>query len=411
LENIHNNKFNSVNELFGKKVAITKGSAIEEYVKINYPQINIIETKNELEALKLLNDEKVDAAIAENVRASYYVNKYNLNNITPGPDLGYDYYLSIASRNDMPMLNVILSKAVNHLPEKKLKALKLKWGYLQEKILLINKKTLTYIILAFIIIVPFLIYLYTINKKLKKEIKEKEEALDRIKKLRDSKLNHMSEILNMISHQWKQPLNNISLLLQLLSKKYKKNQLDAKTFEYFEQNTKKQIDFMLQTISDFKELFKTEETQTEFNLANEINNLVKDLKPLFEKENIKINITATNNNLLFYGYPNMLKQIILNILNNAKDALLENSIKNPEIKINLKKHNNKIIISIEDNAGGIPIDIIDKIFEPYFSTKKNKNGTGLGLYMAKIIVEEQMNGNIDVKNTKNGAIFEITLNT
>ena len=98
-------------------------------------------------------------------------------------------------------------------------------------------------------------------------------------------------------------------------------------------------------------------------------------------------------------------QVILNLIKNAEDALLENSINNPKIIITIKDR----ILTLSDNAGGIPKDIIDKIFEPYFSTKTKKDGTGLGLYMSKIIIQEHCAGKIYVENEENGAKFTIIL--
>ena len=133
------------------------------------------------------------------------------------------------------------------------------------------------------------------------------------------------------------------------------------------------------------------------------------LKPVF----INTNITVETNfeykkPISLKGYPNELGQTIINILNNAKDALIENQIKDKIVYIDIKEEEKNIIITIEDNAGGIPTDIMAHIFDPYFSTK-SKNGTGLGLYMSKMIIEEHMHGHILVRNSDKGAVFEIQL--
>ncbi|SFP78438.1 Histidine kinase-, DNA gyrase B-, and HSP90-like ATPase [Hydrogenimonas thermophila] len=265
-----------------------------------------------------------------------------------------------------------------------------------------------YISIVFGITIPFLIYLQIMNKKLKREIEEKQKALKRVEKLRDSKLNEMSQIISMIAHQWRQPLNNLYLLIQTHIYNYKKGKIDKQAIQYFKENSKKQINLMSKTINDFMEFFKAQENKNYFDLKKTIEELLSIIEPLFKKNNIKISFYyEDNNNYTLNNYKNMFTQIIINILNNAKDALLERNIDNKQIYIELQNNDIELIILIKDNAGGIPEDIIDKVFDPYFSTKNEKNGTGLGLYISKIILEERMNGKIDVKNDRNGAIFKI----
>ena len=111
----------------------------------------------------------------------------------------------------------------------------------------------------------------------------------------------------------------------------------------------------------------------------------------------------------FITYPNELKQVILNLIKNAEDVPLENKIENPYIKISSYKEDDKYILEVSDNAGGVPEDVIDKIFDPYFSTKTKKDGTGLGLYMSKTIIEDHCGGELSVSNSKDGAVFKIVL--
>ena len=125
-------------------------------------------------------------------------------------------------------------------------------------------------------------------------------------------------------------------------------------------------------------------------------------------KNNNINVEVTGSEFVFHGLKSEFQQVILNIITNAKDALLQNNIKNPTIKINIDKENKTITIS--DNAGGIPKDIIDRVFEPYFTTKEQGKGTGIGLYMSKMIIEENMQGTLEVSNTNRGAKFSIILN-
>jgi len=404
--NINNNEFMSLEQLNGKKVAVTYGSAIEEYLSYFYPNIILLHTKSEIDSLRLLNESKVSAVISEAVRSSYYIKKYDFDNLLISNTIPYSYYLRIATINQKPILNIILTKAVESSQEE-IKALQLKWGYIQDKIVLFDKKSIFFIFILFILLLGFIIYKHIITQQLQYQIKQKEEILKRLKILKDSRLNQMSDMISMIAHQWKQPLNNISLMNQLIVMRYKDNELNNEIIDYFDLHTNQQIELLLQTINDFRDFFKIEEQQQKFNVKEVIENSIKLVKPIFEIHNIKIDFYYEDDNYYSFGYPNALKQIILNLLNNSKDILM-NVEKDKKVKITLSKKD-EIILSIEDNGGGIDIEIIDRVFEPYFTTKKNKNGTGLGLYMAKILIEEKMNGSIEVKNGINGANFEIKL--
>ena len=404
-----NNKFHTLDELKKHKLAITSGSALQEYIHYYYPEIIIIPTKNELQSLKYVVSKKADATVLELVRASYYMSKYNLNNLVISSDIEYNYYLSIASSKELPELNLILSKTLKKIKQKEIASLKLKWGYIKEKKAFLDKQTIIYLSIAFGIIIPFSIYLFIINNRLKKEIQEKKKVLERVVKLRDSKLSQMSEIIGIIAHQWRQPLNNLSLLVQLLVSKHKKGTLDDKLMEYFESNSKKQITLMSKTVDDFRNMFQINEEQEVFDLKIMINNLLSVMQPTLNKYKIQIDLHMKDDSYLLQGYQSMLLQIIMNIINNAKDALIESDKEEKIIKITLSRSGNEKVIAIYDNAGGIDEEIIDKIFDPYFSTKKQKNGTGLGLYMSKTIIEERMKGKITVRNEKEGALFEIRL--
>ena len=251
------------------------------------------------------------------------------------------------------------------------------------------------------------------EKELKKRIedevnKNKEQQL---MMLQQSRLAQMGEMISMIAHQWRQPLNNLSLVNQLLISKYKKGKLNDEGVDYFKINSKKQINLMSTTIDDFRDFFKSEKIKKEFDVRDTISNILDMTKPIYTSNSIKIELLEDSDKVYkTVGYPNALAQAILNIINNAKDALVENEeVDEKKISISLEHHDEKIIIAILDNAGGIPLDIIDNIFDPYFSTKQEKNGTGLGLYMSKMIIEEQLDARIDVVNEIHGAKFTICL--
>ncbi len=249
------------------------------------------------------------------------------------------------------------------------------------------------------------------NSLEEKVIKEVEKNRQKEKMmLQQSRLAQMGEMISMIAHQWRQPLNILAMLSQTIILKYHRDKLNDKAIEYFKKNSNKQIQNMSQTINDFRDFFKPEKERVEFILNDIIKNTIDMVMPVFIEKQIDI-IFDINNKFMILGFPNELSQTILNIVNNAKDALIENEIKDKQIIISLKMDSENIILTISDNAGGIPLNIIDKIFDPYFSTKEEKNGTGLGLYMSKIIIEEHMGGKVTVSNQDKGAVFLISLPT
>ncbi len=227
--------------------------------------------------------------------------------------------------------------------------------------------------------------------------------------LQRNRLSLKGEMISMIAHQWKQPLNNLSLINQMLIFQYEDGKLDDEAIKEFDLDSTKQINQMSQTISDFTNFFSPEVNTREFYLKDVVQQSLDFLRPILMKESIAIQLQMRcETEISIKGYPNELGQMIINILSNAKDVLIERQIKNRMIWVHAERVKNQIHLSIEDNGGGIPMSVMGKIFDPYFSTKA-KNGTGLGLYMSKMIIEEHMNGQLLVSNSDQGAKFEIIL--
>ena len=440
-------------------------------------------------------------------------------------DIGYDYNLHIASRNDMPTLSVILSKTVDAISASYIKTLQLKWGYIQERDHnLLFKKIMMGFFVILLSILLWVVMLRRDNKKLQEildssiasmaifkdgkcihvnkmllatsgynarevlgkkienficpsdheKLKERvktsqegyeitlkrkngtmypalvkgtnvtgnrrissfidiseikkahyelesfnatleqkiEEAIKKNKKQeqmlsQQARLAQMGEAINMIAHQWRQPLHNINGLVMLMDMKLSKkdNKLSLllnKELDEIESLTA----YMSNTIDDFRNFFKPEKSKVQFNLRETIETTFKVLKPMLSYDKITINNHYSDEVILF-GYPNELSQVIISIVNNAKDVLMFNNQKGEKyITTHLFKENNRAVITIQDNAGGIDTEIIEYIFDPYFSTKL-KNGTGLGLYISKMIIEEHMGGELSVTNNESGALFRI----
>ncbi len=224
-----------------------------------------------------------------------------------------------------------------------------------------------------------------------------------------SKLAAMGEMLENIAHQWRQPLNNINLLIYFIRDSY--GTLSKEELDSIIKDTKIQIDYMSQTIDDFRNFYQPNKDKVQFDIKDSIMQSIKIVETQFEKSGLSINIEGVDAQTI--NYKNEFEQVIVNILNNANDAAILKKQKdekfNPIINISLQKDEKEIRVVLSNNCGEVPLDIIDRIFEPYFTTKFENQGTGVGLYMAKTIIEKNMKGKISVTNIENGVSFIITL--
>jgi len=238
------------------------------------------------------------------------------------------------------------------------------------------------------------------------EIKERTKQEQLL--IQQSKLASMGNMIGNIAHQWRQPLSELSAVLMNMQIKKEHDDLNDNDFEKAVEECDMILAHMSQTISDFQNFFKPSKEKTAFDLEVECKNASFIIESSLKHNNIKFDIVI-DKDCKVVGYPREFAQAILNILSNAKDVLLDRKIENPYIKLTLQKGNKYALIKIEDNAGGIDESIKERIFEPYFTTKHAKQGTGIGLYMSKIIIEENMHGFLEVANTKEGALFVIKL--
>ena len=242
----------------------------------------------------------------------------------------------------------------------------------------------------------------TLQSRVDEELKKNTKQLQILQE--QSKMAQMGEMIGAIAHQWRQPLNSISTGIQNLKYDYREGLLeDEEYIKSFITQKKKTVAFMSQTIDDFRNFYQIEKDKTLFDIKAAVQSVIDIQSATIEHH--KIALTFTGKSFFYHGLHSEYQQVILNIINNAKDALVENNIQNPIIKINMNEGN----VIIKDNAGGIPLAIIDHIFEPYVTTKKESKGTGIGLYMSKVIIEENMYGKLSVKNEDDGAVFEIQL--
>ncbi len=251
-----------------------------------------------------------------------------------------------------------------------------------------------------------------LNRTLDQRVKEESQKLRQNEQLliQQSRQAAMGEMIGNIAHQWRQPLNALGLVLQNMQFEHQMGTLDDDFMNRSVDKGKKLTQIMSKTIDDFRNFFKANKLKEHFKIAEVINNTIDLVEASFKNNSIEIK-TKLDKNIEFVGHPSEFSQVVLNILSNAKDALIEHKEKDRVVNIETYLSEKIVTIKISDNAGGIPKGVIEKIFEPYFTTKEEGKGTGIGLYMSKTIIETNMSGKISVENSSDGAVFTILLNS
>jgi len=231
------------------------------------------------------------------------------------------------------------------------------------------------------------------------KLRERDELL-----AQQSKLASMGEMIGAIAHQWRQPLNEIGIAIQNLRYDYEDGLIDKEFLDSFIEKNKEVIKFMSTTIDDFRNFYRVDKTKELFDVREAINTTLS--LQMAQLVNHNISVFISGESFKINGFKNEFLQVILNLVNNAKDALLQKGVEDAKIEIVLEDK----VIKIRDNAGGIPDEIVERIFEPYFTTKEQGKGTGMGLYMSKMIIEENMDARLSVRNTETGAEFRMDFN-
>ena len=225
--------------------------------------------------------------------------------------------------------------------------------------------------------------------------------------VQSTKMAAVGEMLAMIAHQWRQPLSVIGMITSGLTLKVHMKKIDAAFTDEIEK-LQHQIHFLTRTIEDFRNFFRPNDKLESVQLGDIVTLTVKMFEPILHKSTIEVQteLIAVTPIRVHQGE---LQQVIMNLLKNSMDALVEKQPKLRQIKIRVGQTENHQILEVQDNAGGIDEEIIDRIFDPYFTTKGKLNGTGLGLYMSKLIIEEHLRGKLLVQNQDSGANFRIEL--
>ncbi|MDX9795884.1 MAG: cache domain-containing protein [Arcobacteraceae bacterium] len=243
-----------------------------------------------------------------------------------------------------------------------------------------------------------------LEKRVQEELsknREKEQIL-----IQKSKFIALGEMISNIAHQWRQPLSELSSVLMAIKFKYSMGKLEPAFMQKKVEDADNLIEYMSHTIDDFRNFFMPKKEKELFSLYSSVQSVMNILGSMLKENQIVVNVNI-DPSIMLNTYLNECEQVILNIISNAKDVLVSNNVKDAHIDIFALEDEHFVKLTIEDNGGGIQVQPKSKIFEPYFTTKDDAHGTGIGLYMSKIIVEKNMRGKLRVKNSSEGAQFSI----
>ena len=433
------NIVSGLDEIMSKTWTRQKGSGLITKLKAIYPNMKLIETKGDKEALQYVNSNKAYFTIATLPVASHVISKFMLNDLHIAGYTDMVYNLSIAVRKDNELLLSILNKSLTDISKDESRQIFKKWVSPSIKEPITDFNMLWKVLAIVFVIIIGLIYRQSILRRLNKILHEKvelktkklqelnEDLETRIKKAvreneeqsyllsQQSKMAAMGEMIENIAHQWRQPLSIISTAASGMKLQKEFNSLNDEDFHESINNIMKNTRHLSQTIDTFRDFFKTDKGQTFFNIKETFEKTEKLITSKYK--NSDIDIIKELDEIKLCGLESELIQVFMIILNNAKDAFENTKQDKKYIFITIYDDENFVYIQIKDTAGGIPENLIDKIFEPYFTTKKESQGTGIGLYISEEIIQKHMKGSITVSNQDfnyennnyTGAQFEIKL--
>ena len=419
--------------LLRDKVLLTQLESYKDYLKRLYPylSIKVVEDRNEM--IRTLLNKEAYGVITLDEQADYIIDKYGYGKLKINGFLAKDipFEGSIGVQKENELLYSIIQKALDKIPTSELNEITNSWRMTRYQSIV--DYSLVMIIVG-LMSVLFLIMLYyhrklkNFNRELESSVHEKTRALreindylevtvsqkvdELIKKdeilTAQSKQAVMGEMISMIAHQWRQPLNMITLnisnlqIKQMMGQKIEDEVLNATLDEISET-----IVYLSETVDDFKTYFHPDKERAVVEIDELLNRAINFVLPRVKAAGVKLGVTQPSS-IELQVYPNELIQVLLNILNNSVDAYEHVITNDKTIELHAKEIDKELQIYIKDNAGGIKEEYLQRLFEPYFSTK-GKNGTGLGLYMSQMIIEKQFNGKIDVIVEGDSTLFIIKI--
>ena len=402
------------------KVVTNNCKVLNQTLDQNYPLIQKTSVNTFEEAFTRIDQDDADFFVANIADVAYFMKDHYSPDIHIAGRFNNTLKLSFALDKENKTLLSILNKTIQNITQAEHDEALSKFTTLQYKKIIDYSFTIKVIIFSLLIIL-LLVFFYRREKNLKNKIFRMNQNLEyKIKKevdknrekdqylFQQSKLASMGEMVGNIAHQWRQPLNRIGLSSQIINTLIDdKNTTSKEQIKRKLEHINKNIHYMSDTIEDFMNYFHPDKEKKLFSIHDTFMKSLQLLKT--RTADITINLKV-NQSFKLNGYENEFTQIILVILNNALDNYELTKVDDFTIDISIEEKNQYYTILIKDNGGGIEPETINKIFEPYFTTKFQKEGSGIGLYMAKMILEQSMQSTIDVKSYNNITIFEIRLN-
>lgn len=421
----------TASDIAGKELVVMKGDNANEYLVHKQVTKKIITFASYEEAFKALSSGKHDAIVIQKLVGVQLLKKLKIKNIKVSKFILSDFQQNFAfavKEGDKELLSLLNEGLSIVIANGTYREIYQKWFYdldlENNNYKLIIKILIATLLMLFIVIV--LIYFW--NKSLKEKVNEKTKALDlanadlkhkvneaiKVLKKQDemmiaqSRQAAMGEMISMIAHQWRQPLSIISMSVNNMLLEAELEGLSEESIEKELNGILKQSEHLSKTIDDFGNFFRPNREKEEIVLKSAIKDTIDIIGDSIKNNNISL--TVNNHvDISFVGHKRELIQVVMNLLSNAKDAVLEHLKVDRKIEISTNKYGENIIIKVCNNGACINEDMLVKIFEPYFTTKTEKNGTGLGLYMSKTIIEKHFLGNISVENHAEGVCFIVSI--
>lgn len=415
-------------EVVDKSFVILQEHPMLPSLKKMFPSLNLLTVDSEIEGLKRIEEGKHYGFITSNFSVSHLFRSHIADTLKVSAHIPLEMPFSFSSLAENSVLQTILEKMAHSMRENEMPKLVKQWiperyprGF--------DHHVVLQLIFSFILFCALAFYLYyevvlknirleetrksldTLNHELESRIKHEVE-LSREKDMvmyRQSRFASMGEMIGNIAHQWRQPLMELSaLLMDLQARIHFSDKVSSSDVIETISSSNRVIQFMSRTIDDFRHFFSPHKTVSVFCINEVIDEAVNIMSASLVHANIRVDVVTNANSSFAYGLKNEYAQVIINLLSNAKDILISRKVKEGKITIMIDEINGYSKVSVMDNGGGIENEDFSQIFEPFF-TKNKTEGTGIGLFMSRMIIEKNMKGIITAGNVDDGVAFCITV--